>query len=91
VFHVLALTYLQPTDVIDQTRPAHLNWIKDEVARGRLILAGRLEDQSGGMLITGDVSTEDAEELVANDPYQLAGLVRYERTSFTAGLRSPGL
>ncbi len=91
MFHVLTLTYLQPLDVVDQTRPAHVEWIQTEIAAGRLLLAGRQESQTGGVLITGDISTEDAEELIANDPYQLAGLVRYERVGFTAALRAPGL
>jgi uncharacterized protein len=91
VFHVLTLTYLQPTDVIDQTRPAHLGWLAEEVARGRLLLTGRLEDASGGVLVTGDIDIEDAEELMAIDPYAVAHLVRYERTSFNGGVRAPGL
>lgn len=91
MFHVLTIKYLQPTDVVSQTRPAHLAWLNGEVARGRLLLTGRLEDQTGGVLITGDISTDDAEELMAVDPYTLAGLVRYEGTSFTGGVRAPGL
>jgi uncharacterized protein len=54
VFHVLTLTYLQPLDVIEQTRAAHVEWLKDEVAAGRIVLAGRQESQGGGVLITGD-------------------------------------
>jgi uncharacterized protein YciI len=91
VFHVLTLTYVQPLDVVDRARPAHLDWLKDEVAAGRLILAGRQEDQTGGILITGDISTEDAENLIASDPYQLAGVATYERVGFNAGFRAPGL
>jgi uncharacterized protein YciI len=91
VFHVLTLTYQQPLDVIDRTRPAHLAWIEEEIAAGRLILAGRQESQAGGVLITGDVSVETAEELIARDPYQQAGVVSYERLSFNGGLRAPGL
>jgi uncharacterized protein YciI len=91
VFHVLTLTYLQPTNVVAETRPAHLEWLNGEVARGRLLLTGRLEDQTGGVLITGDISTEDAEDLMAIDPYAVAGVVRYERASFTGGVRAPGL
>jgi uncharacterized protein YciI len=91
VFHVLTLTYVQPLDVVDQTRPAHLEWIAREVAAGRLILAGRQESQKGGVLVTGDISTEDAEDLIATDPYQVAGLVSYERVGFNAGFRAPGL
>ena len=91
MFHVLALTYVRPLDVVDQTRPAHLEWIDGEIASGRLILAGRQESGAGGVLVTGDITVEEADDLIANDPYQLAGLVDYERVSFNAGKRAPGL
>jgi uncharacterized protein len=91
VFHVLTSTYLQPADVIEQTRPAHLEWLKGEVAAGRIVLAGRLEDQSGAVLITGDVSTEDAQDIVDRDPYTRASVARYERISFNGAFRAPGL
>jgi uncharacterized protein len=91
VFHVLTLKYLQPLDVIDQTRPAHLEWLKDEVGAGRVVLAGREEDQSGAVLITADISAEEAQNIIDRDPYQRAGLVRYERLSFNGAFRAPGL
>lgn len=91
VFHVLKLTYLQPLDVVDQTRPAHVAWVKELVDAGKLILAGRQEFEGGGVLITSDIDSAEADALVATDPYQLAGLVRYERTGFNASLRAPGL
>jgi uncharacterized protein len=91
VFHVLKLTYLQPLDVIEQKRSAHVAWLQDEIEEGRLILAGRQEDQSGGVLITGDISADEADNIMASDPYQQAGLVRYERIGFTGAFRAPGL
>jgi uncharacterized protein YciI len=91
VFHVLKINYDKPLDVIDQTRPAHLEWLADEVAAGRLLLAGRQESGAGGVLITGDISTEDAQDIIDRDPYTRAGLVSYERLSFNGGIRAPGL
>jgi uncharacterized protein YciI len=91
VIHVLKSTYLQPPDVVEQTRPAHLEFLADEVAAGRLLLAGRQEDGSGGMLITADLSAEDVEALLARDPYTQAGVANYERTSFNGAFRAPGL
>ena len=91
MFHVLTLTYLKPLEVVDQTRPAHVAWIEKEIEAGRLLLAGRQESQQGGVLITGDILTEAAEELIASDPYQLAGLVSYDRLTFNGALRAPGL
>ena len=91
MFHVLTLTYLQPLDVIDEARPAHVRWLKEETEAGRILLAGRQESQTGGVLVTGDISVEQAGDVIARDPYQLAGLVRYERLGFNGALRAPGL
>jgi uncharacterized protein len=91
VFHVLKSTYLQPPDVVNETRPAHLGWLKGEVAAGRIVLAGRLEDESGAVLVTGDLSADEAQDIVDRDPYTAAEVARYERLSFNGAFRAPGL
>jgi uncharacterized protein YciI len=91
VFHVLRSSYLQPPDVVEQTRPAHLEWLQGEVAAARILLAGRLDDGSGAVLITGDMSEDDAKDIVDRDPYTSAGAARYEVTSFNGAFRAPGL
>ncbi len=91
MFHVLKSTYLQPPDVVNETRPAHLEWLQSEVAAGRVVLAGRLEDESGAILLTGDISAEEAQAIVERDPYTAAGVAHYERLSFNGAFRAPGL
>lgn len=91
MIHVLKSTYQQAPDVVEQTRPAHLEFLKEEIAAGRLLLAGRQYDGSGGVLVTGDISTEDADDMVARDPYTAAGVATYARTSFNGAFRAPGL
>jgi uncharacterized protein YciI len=91
VFHVLKSTYVQAPDVVGQTRPAHLEFLPSEIEAGRLLLAGRQEDGSGGMLITTDMSADDAQDIVDRDPYTHAGVARYERFSFNGAYRAPSL
>ncbi len=91
MIHVLKSTYLQPPEVIEQTRPDHLEFLKAEIAAGRLLLAGRQEDGSGGMLITSDIDTSDADDMIARDPYTQAGVANYQRTSFNGAFRAAGL
>ena len=91
VFHVLKSTYGKAPDIVEQTRPAHLEFLAEEIAAGRLVLAGRQDDGSGGVLITGDMSVEDAQDIVDRDPYTKAGVASYDRTSFHGALRAPGL
>ena len=61
MFHVLTLTYVQPLDVVDRGAARAPRVDQREMAAGRLMLAGRQEWQQGGLLVTGDMSTEDAE------------------------------
>ncbi|TGD84858.1 GTP cyclohydrolase [Mycolicibacterium sp. CH28] len=91
MFHVLTISYEKPIEVIDQTRPAHLAWLNDEVAAGRILLAGRQESGAGGVLITGDITVEEAQDVIDRDPYTLAGIVSYQRLSFNGGIRAAGL
>ncbi|KUH82818.1 MULTISPECIES: YciI family protein [unclassified Mycobacterium] len=91
MFHVLKSTYLQPPDVVNQTRPAHLEWLENEVSAGRIVLAGRREDESGAVLITGDIDADAAQDVIARDPYTLAAVASYERLSFNGAFRAPGL
>jgi uncharacterized protein len=91
VIHVLKSTYVQPPDIIERTRPAHLEFLKVEIGAGRLLLAGRQEDGSGGVLITGDISAEEAQDILDRDPYTQAGVANYQRLSFNGAFRAPGL
>ncbi|HEV7421595.1 MAG TPA: YciI family protein [Mycobacterium sp.] len=91
MFHVLTSTYLQPPDVIAQTRPAHLQFLEDEIAAGRLVLAGRQESGAGGVLITGDLGTEAVQDIIDRDPYTRAGVATYDVVGFNAAVRAPGL
>jgi uncharacterized protein len=91
VFHVLTLTYLQPLDVIEKTRAAHVAWLQQEIEQGRLILAGRQAGQGGGVLITGDIDSDEVQHIISSDPYQQAGLVRYESMGFNGAFRAPSL
>jgi len=84
-------TYVEAPEVVEQTRPAHLKFLEAEIEACRLLLAGRQEDGSGGVLITADMPAEEAEALLDRDPYVLAGVARYERRSFNGAYRAPGL
>jgi uncharacterized protein len=88
MYHVLQLTYTQPLDVVDGVRPAHLEWLDSEIAAGNLLISGRNEAGTGGVLVTGDISAHDAEALIAADPYTAAGVAEYTRIGFNAGRKA---
>ena len=67
-------------DLRAQTRPAHLDYLKD--AGDRLKLAGplragdQLEDAAGTLIIVEAASLSAAKLMAENDPYNLAGVFK---------------
>lgn len=71
------LLYEYVPDVADRRGPhreAHLAWLRQWQADGRLVAAGALGDPPSGALLVLSASA-DPEELVSGDPYVAAGLV----------------
>jgi uncharacterized protein YciI len=68
-----------------------LKFLEAEIEAGTLLLAGRQEDGSGGVLITADMSAQEAQALLDRDPYVQADVARYERLSFNGAFRAPGI
>lgn len=73
---VFVVEYTYPPEklpVRDEHRPAHRAWLADQLAAGRLLLAGPLTDGSGGLFLVRADDEAAATTLVADDPFQLVG------------------
>ncbi len=56
----------------DETRPAHRDYLKSLLERGKLYGAGPFTDDSGALIIYEAADQREAESLLANDPYTKA-------------------
>ncbi|HEY0559645.1 MAG: hypothetical protein JWM48_1029 [Mycobacterium sp.] len=77
-------TYTAPPDVMSEHRPAHLAFLEELTAAGRLVTAGRQEPPIGGVLVLTGTDPEEVAALVARDPYSVAGVGSYALTRFAA-------
>jgi uncharacterized protein YciI len=76
--YLMISTYLRPTDELDAARPDHLAFMAGLEATGVIVGAGRQDPPVGGIVLL-DVATEaQARATMADDPYVLRGLARYE-------------
>lgn len=66
-------TYVRSPEKLAALKSAHLEYITQLLADGRLVAAGALTDGSGGLFIYETESLAAAEEIVAVDPYQAGG------------------
>ncbi|MCW3845935.1 YciI family protein [Sphingomonas sp. LB-2] len=83
---IVLLTY---TGDVTPYRPAHIDWLKEALASGRLITAGR-QPETGGVLIARGERAE-VETWWANDPYCLGGVATAKFVEFTPSMAAPGL
>lgn len=61
-------------DARARVRPDHLAYLKALYEDGTVVLAGPVGDGSGAMMVLQVGSEEEAERVVKNDPYTLAGV-----------------
>jgi len=89
---VIKGTYLAPLDQVDAHRDAHIAFLKDLVADGRVILGGRRTPPEGSLLVFRGDDPDAVLQAMTSDPYVLAGVVRYELVGvFTPGTHAPEL
>lgn len=87
---VVLLSYKVDIAEIDRLRPAHVDWLKQGVAEGRLLLAGRKVPVTGGMFLARG-SLDEVEAWAATDPFAVEGAADYEFVEIAPSVLAPGL
>lgn len=88
---VVLLTYIAPLDAVDRHLPAHRDFLARQYAAGIFLLSGRKEPREGGVIIARAASRSALEEVLAEDPFHVHGLARYEIVQFTPTMAGNGL
>lgn len=63
-------------DQIAGTRPSHREYLGTLKEQGKLAASGPFEDDSGALIIYEADSQEEAEALIADDPFHKAGVFK---------------
>jgi uncharacterized protein YciI len=80
---IATLTYTVPIEQIDAVLADHLTWLKAGQAAGHFIAWGPCEPRDCGLIFVKAASRDEAEALLAGDPFmthQLADLAVIEWT-----------
>ena len=88
---LIDISYTRPIEEIEARTVEHRAWLDVQIAAGHLILAGPKVPRTGGVLIGRGGTKDEMIALLAQDPFQLAGLVKVEITEFVGGRFHPAL
>lgn len=88
---VIDLKYLKPTEEVDKFLVPHREYLDGAVASGNLLMSGRKEPLTGGMIISTFDSVWDAKEFMEKDPFIINRVAEYKITEFTPVKYNKGL
>ena len=69
--------YLRPAAEIEPHIAAHIDWLGEQDAAGRLVASGRQVPPTGGAIILAGKSREAIQALLATDPFAVHGCASY--------------
>jgi uncharacterized protein YciI len=75
--YLMISTYTRPLEEVDAARADHLKFMDALDAAGHVVGAGRQEPAVGGIVLLRTESADEAQALMADDPYVLRGLAEY--------------
>lgn len=87
---VVLLHYVVDLSEIDALRPAHIDWLKQGLADGILLAAGRKVPVTGGMFLARG-TLEAVQAWATTDPFAVAGAAEYSFTEIAPSIVAPGL
>ncbi|WP_320052930.1 YciI family protein [uncultured Acetobacteroides sp.] len=88
---IISLTYKVPTSVVDQHLPAHVEFLREQYAKGSFIASGRKVPRTGGVILSNISSKQEVEKIVAQDPFNQNGVANYDIIEFIPTMTSPQL
>jgi uncharacterized protein YciI len=81
--------YIADPSEIEKVHPEHGAWFADQIARGKVVVAGRRVPPDGGVIILDADSRAEAEAFAAGDPYTVAGVAKYTVVEFNLARSFP--
>ena len=81
---VLISHFQKPVDEVYRSFEAHSAWVQRQYESGRILVSGRREPTTGGIIVARAASEQELREVLTEDPYQQQGLVEYDIFAFEA-------
>lgn len=88
---IVELEYTGTLAEIDGVLDDHRAWLNTQYAAGKLLFSGPKNPRTGGIIISSLQSKTELEDLIAQDPFAINKLVRYNITEFRAIKAHPEL
>lgn len=80
--YAVILTYTRPIPEVDAQMEGHRAWLEAHYASGLFVLSGRRVPRTGGVILARGGTEAELQAHLAEDPFAIAGVARYEIYAF---------
>ncbi len=80
---IAILTYKKPLDEVDRHLQAHRKYLAEHYAAGDFIASGPQTPRIGGVIMIKADNREEANAIIAKDPFNINGIADYQIVEFT--------
>jgi len=89
--YIISLRYVRPLAEVDAHLAAHVEWLKAGYLSGHFLASGRKVPREGGVILARAANRAALDELLAQDPFALAGVAHYDLIEFAPTMAAAGL
>ena len=79
---LIELDYTESIELIDQARNDHIKFLEKYYEKGVFIFSGPKIPREGGMILAGNISKQDLENVIKEDPFFKEKLANYRMIEF---------
>lgn len=90
MLYLVTLTYVRPIEEVNAHLNTHRDWLVEHTRAGRILVAGPLEDRTGGFVLANCASRDELDGMLAQDPFHVHRLVEHDVRGFGAALHAKG-
>jgi uncharacterized protein YciI len=83
---IATLKYVKPIAEVDALLQKHREHLLQFLHEGKLLIAGKLQPRTGGVIIAKNVSRDQFEQFLKDDPFAQAKVSEYQIIEFIPGL-----
>lgn len=77
---IISLEYVKPIEEVEKYLEAHRAFLQAYFDKNQLVCIGRKNPRTGGVIIAYNMTRAEADELAAQDPFNIHGVASYNVT-----------
>ena len=88
---IISLSYIKEIEVVESHLKGHVDYLKEQYAKGIFIASGRKVPRTGGVILSNVKDKEELMDILKEDPFYKNEVAKYDIIEFVPSMTSKEL